>query len=195
MPTLIEEIAEVEAITVKHLPDLFEIINGKVVETSPMSADSLAIANELGFHLSNHVHSNNLGRTYVEMIFQIPLPDQKERGRRPDLAFVSFARWPAGKPVPRVATWKVVPELAVEVISRHDSVEELMDKVNEYFAVGVKLVWVIYPKQRWIHIFESVRQIRVLTHEDELDGGALFPGFRVSIASFLPEIQEEENED
>jgi Uma2 family endonuclease len=58
--------------------------------------------------------------------------------------------------------WTVLPELMVEVVSRHDLAEELMECLDEYFAAGTKLVWVVYPTQRLVYVHESPRQVRIL---------------------------------
>ena len=85
----------------------------------------------------------------------------------------------------------MVPDLAVEVVSPTDRAEAGLDKVREYFEAGVQLVWVIYPKLRVVHVFESFTRIRVLTRADDLDGGALLPGFRLPLATLF----EDETED
>jgi Uma2 family endonuclease len=74
----------------------------------------------------------------------------------------------------------------VEVVSPHDIAEDIMERINEYFAAGVKLIWVVYPTQRLIYIYESPRQVRILGEADQLDGGTLLPDFRISIASLFP---------
>src|SRR5207249_957331 len=109
------------------------------------------------------------------------------RNRRPDVAFVTYERWPMNRPIPLTDNaWDVVPDLAVEVSSRHDLAEELVQKLTEYFQAGVRLVWVIYPKQRLVYVYESPTQVRGLTQSDELDGGTVLPGFRLPLANLFP---------
>jgi Uma2 family endonuclease len=104
------------------------------------------------------------------------------RNRRPDLAFVSSDRWPADRPKSsRDNAWDVVPDLAVEVISPYDRANEQLKKVLEYFEAGVRLVWVVFPEWRVIHVYESPTQIRVLTEADTLDGGPVLPGFQLPL--------------
>jgi len=52
-----------------------------------------------------------------------------QRKRRPDVAFVSYDRWPQQQRVPHTEAWEVVPNLAVEVVSRTDRADDLMNKV------------------------------------------------------------------
>jgi Uma2 family endonuclease len=163
---------------------LYEIVDGERVEMPPMSAFATLIASELARRLGNFGEKDNLGRGVPEMLFRLPLP--KVRNRRPDVAFVSYKRWPQQRPAPPENAWDVVPELAVEVVSPTDGVEELMDKITEYFQASVQLVWVVYPTHRMIHVYESLTKIRVLTVSDELEGGTILPGFRLAVSSLLP---------
>ena len=39
----------------------------------------------------------------------------------------------------------VAPELIVEVLSPHDRWSDVMEKLVEYFAIGVQVVWVADP--------------------------------------------------
>ena len=61
----------------------------------------------------------------------------------PDLAFVSFDRWPRGKPVLGTNAWEVVPNLAIEVISPANGAHVVIEKIDDYFASSVERVWVI----------------------------------------------------
>ena len=110
--------------------------------------------------------------------------------RRPDAAFVSYQRWAKNRPLPHTDPWLAVPELAIEALSKSNPAEDIVDKLQEYFEVGVQLVWVIYPRQRLVYVYESPSRIRVLTQTDELDGGSVLPGFKLPIAVLFEEGTE-----
>src|ERR1019366_4653165 len=135
-------------------------------------------------YLGNFVDAKALGRAVAEGLFHMPAP--VNRDRRPDVAFVSYQRWPKTRSVPRTDNaWDVVPNLTTEVVSPTDSVYELEQKIVEYFQVGVELVWVVYPSQSKIHVLVAPTQIQVLTATDVLDGGAVLPGFRLPLAELF----------
>lgn len=48
---------------------------------------------------------------------------------------------------------RVVPNLAVEVVSRTDSADHVVDKVAEYFHAGVERVWVVLPSQEHVYVY------------------------------------------
>jgi Uma2 family endonuclease len=74
----------------------------------------------------------------------------------------------------------------VEVVSPHDLAEEIMERLGEYWAAGTQLVWVVYPTQRLVYVYEAPRQVRILGEADELDGGVLLPNLRIPIATLFP---------
>ena len=47
------------------------------------------------------------------------------------------------------------PLLVVEILSPHQGVQELMDKVEVYFAFGVKSCWVVSPSMHSIQILTT----------------------------------------
>ena len=96
-------------------------------------------------HLHAHVRPHGLGRVLTHMLFD--LRPALNRRRRPDVSFVSSAKWPPNRRAPKTAAWAIVPELAVEIVSPTNPATEVIGKVQEYFVAGVKLVWVVYPDQ------------------------------------------------
>lgn len=163
--------------------DNFEIIDGVKVELPPMSADSQALAFRLAHHVTTHGIAKNLGEAYTEMLFKLPLP--KDRNRKPDAAFVPYSRWPKYKPIPSTDVWDVLPDLCVEVVSPNDLADEIETKVNEYFEAGVRLVWVVYPRQERFYVYDSPEQVRRLTRTDTLDGGVVLPEFRLPLTELF----------
>jgi Uma2 family endonuclease len=101
------------------------------------------------------------------------------------LRFVSFERWPKDRPIPDEDAWDVIPNLAVEVVSRTNEFDEVLEKVSEYFAAGVELVWVVIPSRRQVYVYRSETDLRVLTRSEHLDGERVLPGFRCSVAEVL----------
>ena len=132
----------------------------------------------------------NWAEAVQEMLFD--LGATMRRKRRPDVAFVSYDRWPRQQRVPSTEAWEVVPNLAVEVVSPTDRVHDLMHKVAEYFRAGVERVWVILPPQEQVYVYESPTSVRILTRADTLRGEPLFPHFQLRLAALFDEVEETE---
>src|SRR5215467_10722255 len=64
--------------------------------------------------------------------------------RVPDVSFVAWERLP-GQRLPRQPIPDLVPDLVVEVLSEGNTPHEMARKLDEYFARGVQLVWLVDP--------------------------------------------------
>jgi Uma2 family endonuclease len=155
---------------------LYEVVSGEIREIPPMGVYETWIASVL---IQNLVGERQWGRAVIETLFDF----SKTIGakRRPDLAFVSFDRWPRDRRVPRTEAWDVVPNLAVEVVSPTNTADDVLAKLHEYFQAGVERVWVVYPSQREIYVYSSPTHPKVLSEVDELGDEALLPGFRLPL--------------
>ena len=166
---------------------LYEVVDDQVVELGPMGAREIWLATILVVHLTNFVSQHRLGRAVQEMLFDFTAMVQRKR--RPDVAFVSYERWPRQRPVPHAEAWEVVPNLVVEVISPSDKGDDILGKVAEYFHIGVECVWVIFTSQEQVYIYESPTQVRILTRADELYGEPVLPRFRLPLVTLFEEIE------
>ncbi|HMF35930.1 MAG TPA: Uma2 family endonuclease [Isosphaeraceae bacterium] len=166
---------------------LYEVVDGRVLEKN-MGSREIEIATILGGYLFQFARANRLGRALVECVFRIIVAEDMQR--RPDVAFVSLARWPYNRRVPDVPVWDMVPDLAIEVISSSDMMSAVLRKVHDYFKAGVARVWVVYPEQAEVYIYSTPSQIEVVGIGQELDGGNLLPGFRLPVAVLFEDEPE-----
>jgi Uma2 family endonuclease len=186
MSTVLDATPEVQ------LPDHYDVVNGAIVELPPMSIFASEVANRLNTRLVVYLESNPIGRSRMDMQFRYSLPEDAARAREPDLAFISYKRWPEDRPLPFHGNpIDVVPDLAVEVTSPNNEAEELLAKVFEYLRAGARLVWLVYPRFRQIYAYTSVSGApRVYTETDALDGGDVLPGFSTPMARLFPPVAE-----
>jgi Uma2 family endonuclease len=171
------------------IPDdmLYEVVDGKLVEKI-VGASEIEIATLLVGFLAPFVRSHRLGRVLGEMIFRID--QSKDLQRRPDVSFVSHARWPFHRRVPNVAVWDMVPDLAIEIVGPSSTADRVQERIHDYFAAGVRRVWVVYPRQQEVYVYESPAKIQVLQLGQDLDGGELIPGFRLPLAVLFEDDPE-----
>ncbi len=94
--------------------------------------------------------------------------------RGPDLSYIErdrFARIDLDQPIPGA------PELAIEVVAAEDTAAELLEKTGQYLGAGGQVVWIVYPEEREVRVFEASGAIRILKGSDTIDAPALLPGF------------------
>ena len=75
----------------------------------------------------------------------------------------------------------------MEVLSPEDRAMDVTQKLREYFAIGVRLVWVADPAAHVVFVHRSVTDVRELKEGDILTGDDLLPGFELPVAEIFEE--------
>jgi Uma2 family endonuclease len=171
------------ATSLSHPDALYEIVDGLIAEQPEISFYAARIATILVIAMGKFLEDRDLGQVVCEAIYV--LDRTRNLRRRPDVSFLSQARWPMDQTIPEEGDLDVVPDLAVEVISPNDPSKDVVGKLNEYFAHGVREVWHVYPSLKQVWVFTSPTSVRILGHDDTIDGGDLLPGFRVPAAALF----------
>jgi len=163
----------------------YEIINGELIDMGNSGAlhgyvCSLALAALAGYILPKKLGVILDSSTAFKM--------KNGNKRSPDIAFFAKERL-QGMAVLPSGYLEGAPDLAVEVLSPGNTVEEIDDKLIEYFENGSRLVWVINPIQHYILVYRSAQEPdRLLKGKDSLDGEEVIPGFTLSIADLFQQL-------
>jgi Uma2 family endonuclease len=165
-----------------QLPDdgqRYELIKGELSVMTPAGARHGRIVNTITFLLTRHVRQHQLGAVYAaETGFK--LEENPDTVRAADAAFVDRQRIPPeGEPE---GYWALVPDLVVEVVSPSDPAPAVQSKVIDWLSAGCRLVWIIYPDDRTVSEYRSLRDVRILTSGGTLEGGDVLPGFSCPVS-------------
>jgi len=60
-----------------------------------------------------------------------------------------------------------------------------MEKLEEYFAIGVQMVWVADPRRQQVYVYSSLTEMERFTMAEALSGGKILPGFSVPVAELF----------
>ena len=104
--------------------------------------------------------------------------------RIPDVSYVSFDRFP-NRQLPLDPIASLAPDLAAEVLSKSNTPKEIDRKIEEYFAAGTRLVWVIDPATRAAAVYTSPSTRTPVQPNGVLNGGDVLPGFEVRLADLF----------
>jgi Uma2 family endonuclease len=153
-----------------------ELIDGVLVEKAMGFRESL-LASWLSRMLWNYADDNDLG-----IVLGADSPYRLRLGlvRLPDVSFISWGRLP-GDEAPDEAVSKIIPELAIEVLSKSNTPAEIELKLDHYFEAAVRLAWVIDPKRQKARVYSSRTRIQEIGIDGELSGGKILPGFRLAL--------------
>ena len=162
-----------------------ELVDGCLVE-KPVGWEESAIAFLIGHALLTFTKPRRLGTVLG--------PDGMLRLvagllRAPDVSFLARGKLTrykrGGQRFPSVAA-----DLAVEVISKSNTKAEIARKLDEYFAAGTRLAWVVDPKTQTVRVHTAPRESAVLGLDGVLDGGDVLPGFRLPVRDVF-ELEED----
>lgn len=163
-----------------HGNRLCELVDGVLVEKAMGAKESL-LAGLILTYINNFLEGHDLG---IALGADGTLRLMPGLIRAPDVSFLSWARLPGGelpdKPIP-----DLVPDLAVEVISKSNTRKEMERKLQEYFSQGVRVVWLVYPKKRMIEVYISPEAKEEFHYQDTVEGGEVLPGFTLPLAQLF----------
>lgn len=160
---------------------LCELVDGVLLEKTVGTYESF-LAAMLAQIVGEFVRRHNLGIVLGADGMLRLAPDLV---RIPDMSFISWQRLP-GREVPDQPIADLVPDLAVEVISRNNTPKEMERKLAEYFSAGVRQVWFVYhTPQHEVRMYSSPTEFLRRTDRETLEGGDVLPGFRLELTQLF----------
>ena len=155
-----------------------ELVRGELRRMSPASQKHGRLGARVTGPLERYVDAHTLGAVFVaETGFRVS--SSPDTVLAPDVAFVRQERIEAVGDVE--GYWPGAPDLAVEVVSRHDLYTEVQDKVIDWLEAGARMVVVVNPRKRTVTVYRSLTEIVILTEQDTLTGGDVVPGWSLPV--------------
>jgi Uma2 family endonuclease len=169
------------------LPDghRYEIVNGELIEMGNSGALHGYVCSLLLAALMSYCLSKKLG---VILDSSTAFKMKNGNKRSPDISFFAKERLQGLDNLP-TGFLEGAPDLAVEVLSPGNTVEEIHDKLVEYFENGTRLAWVVHPSEHYVLVYRSAQEPdRLLKSIDALNGEELMPSFSLAIADLFQKL-------
>jgi Uma2 family endonuclease len=106
--------------------------------------------------------------------------------RRPDVAFIRKERL-EGVDLNKIPL-PIVPNLAVEIVSKNDRADDLNLKVSQYLQAGVQAVWLFYPTTRLDYRYVPGRldpEVRSAQAGERFEEPELLPAFSLRLSEIM----------
>ena len=159
-------------------PGKQELLRGELIELPPAKLKHDDISEALFLLLRTALaglqargEGQQLGRARMEVGYKLG----PHSWLIPDVS-ITHAEQPAGDYL------EGAPALAVEVISESNTAQEIAGKIKELFAAGGLEVWVIYPDQRSVWVYQQGGQAREHTGRFTTD---LLAGIEIDLDAVL----------
>ena len=167
------------------LPDdgkRYELIDGELREMPPTAHWHSEVESNLVIRLGGHVQAHRLGRVSCGEVLFLVRRDP-DRVRAADIAFIRQERVPSLEA--RQHVMEVIPDLVAEVLSKHDTVEGISDRIDDWLGAGVPMLWIVDPFRRTVTIYQPNRDPALLGEHGTLEGDPVVPGFRCPVAEIF----------
>ena len=102
--------------------------------------------------------------------------------RSPDVSWISQDRWDTLTPEEKSGFAPLCPDFVLELRSKHDSLESLQQKMQEYQENGAKLGWLIDRNRKKVEIYRPKKSVEVQNSPNSLSGEDILPGFTLDLS-------------
>ncbi len=158
-----------------------ELVGGEIVTMPPPHFNHGEAQLRLGALILAFARKHKLGRVTTESGLVTEHDPDSVRG--PDIAFWSSDKVALTEKIEGYP--EVSADLCVEIISESVRRRLLKAKLKEYFACGVRMVWVVDTETHTVTVYRSPLQGKLLSEEAELDGEDILPGFRCNVSEIF----------
>lgn len=153
-----------------------ELVGGEIVRMGTAGFRHETVKANIFRALVLYFEANPVGKVYSDTMYQLG----EAEARIPDVSVLLREQIPVPAPD---GLLELAPALAVEVVSSEPAAD-LERKVELYLEKGSRAVWVVYPEQRTVRVFDPSGASRPLRAQDRLEVDWL-PGFSASVAEFF----------
>lgn len=137
---------------------------------------------KLTTRLENWAESDGTGLTFDSSTEFILTAGGK---RSPDAAWIKLERWNTLTPEQQEKFPPICPDFVVELRSSSDNLKPMQAKMQEYLDSGLRLGWLINPKDKQVEIYRQGQDKEVLTSPTTLSGEDVLPGFVLNLQGIL----------
>jgi Uma2 family endonuclease len=153
-----------------------ELIGGEVVTMGRGGMPHEVTKSRIIQILAVWLAQNPVGALFSETMFQL----DEQNCLIPDVSVLRHGHtYPGG-----TGSIQGAPEIAIEVVSS-EAAAHLENKIELYLFHGSKSVWVVFPKQRIVRVFDASGHSRKFEQNQTLEDPTALPGFRVPVSAIF----------
>ncbi|MGI8990516.1 MAG: Uma2 family endonuclease [Bryobacteraceae bacterium] len=155
-----------------------EYIDGQAVELNIGSRKHSRIQVACVLALGNFLRTRGGAWVYSELHCKLTI-DGQVCYRLPDVAVILDDRFKD------FIYYEGAPDFVIEVRSPEDRIADQKRKIDDYFANGCRLAWLIIPEERSVLVYAPDAPMRVVLEGAVLDLTPLLPGFELEVAEIF----------
>ncbi len=148
----------------------YEFNNGIIEKSDAMRFSEQYIT----LNMLNHFDKTLPAGNGCKIVNELEVWTSENQFRKPDLSFITpeeiYAATQGNEPV---------PEFLIEVISKNDKINQVKNKVYEYFNSGVKVLWHIFPELKVVEVYHSPEKYETFSGDKICSAEPVVEGFNM----------------
>jgi len=161
---------------------LVELVRGEVIEMSRAGKIYGIVCGHVAFMLLSWSKPDKRGWVMTNDVGVVTETDP-DSVRGPDVLYISAKRLPSALDGEGWLT--IPPDLCVEVLSPHDRWPDVIEKISEYFRLGVPEVWVLDPATHEVQIHLDAEGLPVVLRNGDTLTSDRLPGFECAVSELF----------
>jgi len=158
-----------------------ELVRGKVVTMPAPGFRHGQVTVQIASILKSYVTGKRIGHVLAET--GVRTERQPDTVRGPDVSFWSYKRVPKSAKI--VGYPEVAADLCIEIRSPSNTLRKLQRKTTEYLQAGVRMVWIVDPKEESVTVYRLPDQGVKRSGDQVIDGEDVLPGFSCPASRFF----------
>lgn len=183
MATAVSPLAHFFELNEQNPETRYELDEGEIIELGGVSMTHGLVTAQVIYLLKSLAAGSNLkpfvangpGFSLAPVTFRIP--DVVAMSRQTYEQLQTEQGWYRG-----------APELAIEVVSTHDTARQIDRKRRQYLEAGCASVWLIYPELRHVMVFRADGSVEDFLNDQSILEPALFSDQPIEVASVFADL-------
>lgn len=102
--------------------------------------------------------------------------------RSPDVSWMPNEKYNSLSDDEKQTFSKIVPDFVIELRSPTDALRPIQNKMKEYIENGVRLGWLIDPKEKKVHIYRANGEVEILENPVLVSGENVLKDFALDVS-------------
>ena len=160
--------------------------NQEIIIMDPVGSEGGFYENNASYYLTDWNVKRKVGLVFSPSSgFTLP----SGAVRSADAAWLRLETWTAVPLSDRKKFAHVSPDFIIEIRSENDKLEDVLNKMTEWIENGVRLGWMIDPKEEKAYIFRANGSIdEVFGFDKTLSGENVLEGFELHLSDLRPPV-------
>lgn len=174
-----------EEFALTDVPNYYELVRGRIVSMRPPNLNHGTVEINIGGHVFMFLQIHKFGRL-VGGDSGVYTGRDPDTVRGADLYYVSNER--LAKRDMTKAYLTVAPDWITEVLSPSNTKADMQEKLAEYFNINIRMVWLVDPERRCVHVYRSLTDTRTFYEGDTITGEEVLPDFTLQVAKIFENL-------